>query len=101
MSSGSPPAPTSSNRATMYFLLSGEVEIRRESEDGRIRAVDRSGSGEFIGEVGIATARPRNAHVVALDDVTCLKFLASERVTFDGRKGPVEGLGTRLLPSGD
>ena len=62
----------------MYFLLSGQVEIRREGEDGRVRVVDRSGPGEFIGEEGIATGRPRNAHVVALDDVTCLTFLASE-----------------------
>ena len=35
---------------TMYFLLSGQVEIRREGEDGRVRVVDRSGPGEFIGE---------------------------------------------------
>ena len=49
----------------MYFLLSGHVEIRREGEDGRVRVVDRSGPGEFIGEAGIATGRPRNAHVVA------------------------------------
>jgi hypothetical protein len=85
----------------MYFLLSGEVEIRREGDDGRVRVVDRSGPGEFIGEVGIATGRPRNAHVVALDDVTCLTFLASERVAFDGRTARAEDVGTRLLPSGD
>ena len=63
---------------TMYFLLSGQVEIRREGEDGRVRVVDRSGPGEFIGEEGIATGRPRNAHVVAVDDVTSLTFLAAE-----------------------
>ena len=62
----------------MHFLLSGNVEIRREGEDGRVRVVDRSGPGEFIGEVGIATGRPRNAHVVAVDDVTSLTFLAAE-----------------------
>jgi LmbE family N-acetylglucosaminyl deacetylase len=62
---------------TMYFLLSGHVEIRREAEDGQVRLVDRSGPGEFIGEQGIATGRPRNAHVVAVDDVTSLTFLAS------------------------
>jgi LmbE family N-acetylglucosaminyl deacetylase len=86
---------------TMYFLLSGEVEIRREGHDGVVRVVDRSGPGEFIGEQGIATGRPRNAHVVALDDVTSLTFLASDRVPFDGRGEPTELVGTRLLPSGD
>ena len=86
---------------TMYFLLSGHVEIRREGEDGRVRVVDQSGPGEFIGEQGIATGRPRNAHVVAVDDVTSLTFLASDRVPFDGRGRPHELVGTRLLPSGD
>ena len=85
----------------VYFLLSGEVEIRREGEDGRVSVVDRSGPGEFIGEVGIATGRPRNAHVVAVDDVTCLTFLASERVAFDARGAQTEGLATRVLPSGE
>jgi LmbE family N-acetylglucosaminyl deacetylase len=86
---------------TMYFLLSGRVEIRREDEDGRVRVVDRSGPGEFIGEVGIATGQPRNAHVVAVDDVTSLTFLAAETVPMDGRGEPAPLLRTRSLPSGD
>ena len=86
---------------TVYFLLSGQVEVRREGQDGRVRAVDRSGPGEFIGEVGVATGRPRNAHVVALDDVTCLRFLAADRVAFDERLTPGEEPRTRLLASGD
>jgi hypothetical protein len=69
----------------MYFLLSGHVEIRREGGDGQVRVVDRAGPGEFIGEEGIATGQPRNAHVVAVDDVTCLTFLAPEAVPQDGR----------------
>ena len=85
----------------MYFLLSGQVEIRREGEDGRVRVVDRSGPGEFIGEVGIATGRPRNAHVVALDDVTSLTFLASEPLPIDARGEQAQLLRTRSLPSGD
>ena len=86
---------------TMYFLLSGQVEIRREGDDGRLRVVDRSGPGEFIGEAGIASGLPRNAHVVALDDVTSLTFLAADHVTVDGRTEPAQPLGTRSLPSGD
>jgi LmbE family N-acetylglucosaminyl deacetylase len=83
---------------TMYFLLSGQVEIRREGEDGQVRVVDRSGPGEFIGEQGIATGRPRNAHVVAVDDVTSLTFSSSSSVDEDA---PVDPAATRLLPSGD
>jgi LmbE family N-acetylglucosaminyl deacetylase len=85
----------------MHFLLSGQVEIRREGADGRVRAVDRSGPGEFIGEEGIATGRPRNAHVVALDDVTSLTFLAAEPLSVDAPQDPGLPLRTRTLPSGD
>jgi LmbE family N-acetylglucosaminyl deacetylase len=84
---------------TMYFLLSGHVEIRREGEDGHVGVVDRSGPGEFIGEVGIATGQPRNAHVVAVDDVTSLTFFASEPIPIDGRGQQAQLL--RTLPSGD
>ena len=86
---------------TMYFLLSGHVEIRREGDDGRVRVVDRSGPGEFIGEQGIATRQPRNAHVVAVDDVTTLTFSAAEHVPVDGSAEQAELLVTRSLPSGD
>ncbi|MFL6177193.1 MAG: PIG-L family deacetylase, partial [Ornithinibacter sp.] len=84
----------------MYFLLSGQVEIRRESADGRVVVVDRSGPGEFLGETGIATGRPRNAHVVAVDDVTSLTFLAAPD-SFGGRGDQVQPSLTRSLPSGD
>jgi len=86
---------------TMYFLLSGQVEIRREGEDGRVQVVDRSGPGEFIGEAGIATGLPRNAHVVAVDDVTSLTFSASEPGPVGGRGEQAQRLRTRSLPSGD
>lgn len=86
---------------TMLFLLAGNVEIRREGDDGRVRVVDRSGPGEFIGEQGIATGQPRNAHVVAVDDVTTLTFSASEPLPIDGRGAAAQLLRTRSLPSGD
>ena len=85
----------------MYFLLSGEVEIRREGEDGHVRVVDRSGPGEFLGEAGIATGKPRNAHVVAVEDVTSLTFLASPPVPMDGRGAQAVISQHRLLASGD
>ncbi len=85
----------------MHFLLSGHVEIRREGADGRVRLVDRSGPGEFIGEQGIATGQPRNAHVVAVEDVTSLTFLASKPVSVDGRGEQSALVRTRSLPSGD
>jgi LmbE family N-acetylglucosaminyl deacetylase len=66
-----------------------------------VRVVDGSGPGEFIGETGIATGRPRNAHVVAVDDVTSLTFFASEPDSVDGPEERARLLRTRSLPSGD
>nr|CAA9330043.1 MAG: hypothetical protein AVDCRST_MAG46-1366 [uncultured Nocardioidaceae bacterium] len=83
---------------SMYFLLSGRVEIRREADDGGVHVIDRSGPGEFIGEVGIATGQPRNAHVVAVDDVTSLTFMRDEAVVVDARGNETASTATGLVP---
>ena len=85
----------------MYFLLSGHVEIRCEEEDGLVRLIGRAGPGEFIGEQGIATGLPRNAHVVAVDDVTTLTFSATEPLSVREPGAPSQAPRTRSLPSGD
>ena len=86
---------------SMLFLLSGLVEIRHEEKDGRMRVVDQSGPGEFVGEQGIASGSPRNAHAVALDDVTSLTFLPAKTRADDGRGEPARRVQSRTLPSGD
>jgi hypothetical protein len=87
--------------ATMYLILSGNVEIRREDENGDVRLVNVLGAGQFVGEEGIATGSPRNAHVVAADDVTTLTFSTSSPIGVDGPGAHVELLHTRSVPSGD
>src|SRR4051794_914651 len=86
---------------TMYLILSGRVEIRREDEAGDVRLVNVLGPGQFVGEEGIATGLPRNAHVVAADDVTTLTFSTSAPIAAD--EAPVQGQlpQIRTLPSGD
>jgi LmbE family N-acetylglucosaminyl deacetylase len=69
----------------LYLLLSGSVDILREDEAGTIRHVDTDGPGAFLGEAGLATGQPRNAHVVAADNVTCLEFSAGAPTAFAGR----------------
>lgn len=86
---------------TMYLILSGDVEIRREDADGEVRLVAVSRAGQFVGEEGIATGRPRNAHVVAADDVTTLTFSASAPITVDDSPAEAQLLTTRSLPTGD
>jgi len=86
---------------TMYLLLSGRVEIRREDGEGVLRVVDESRAGQFVGEEGVASGRPRNAHVVAVEDVTTLTFSppgAFVGMTDSGEAGPDR---LRTLPSGD
>jgi len=86
---------------TMYLILSGQVEIRREDSDGDVRPVNVLRAGQFVGEEGIATGRPRNAHVVATDDVTTLTFSTSAPITVDESRVQAPLPHTRSLPTGD
>jgi LmbE family N-acetylglucosaminyl deacetylase len=86
---------------TMYLILSGQVEIRREDVDGDVRPVNVLRAGQFVGEEGIATGRARNAHVVATDDVTTLTFSTSAPITVDESRVQAQLLHTRSLPTGD
>jgi LmbE family N-acetylglucosaminyl deacetylase len=90
---------------TMYLILSGEVEIRREDAAGEVSLVHVATAGQFVGEAGIATGRPRNAHAVAADDVTTLTFSASAPLAVtdpaDLSAGGAPFLETRSLPTGD
>jgi molybdenum cofactor sulfurtransferase len=58
----------------LFCILSGTVDIVVEGEDGGMHRQASAGAGSFVGEAGLATGRPRNAHVIAGDDVTCLVF---------------------------
>jgi CRP-like cAMP-binding protein len=70
---------------SLYLLLSGQVEVVREDAQGTTHSLARLGPGEFFGERGLADARPRNAHVVAAEDVTCLVFSPAPPTTYAGR----------------
>jgi LmbE family N-acetylglucosaminyl deacetylase len=69
----------------LFCILSGTVDFLIESEDGSTYHRDSTGVGDFFGEVGIATGRPRNANVVARDAVTCLVFAREEPSLAAGR----------------
>jgi len=86
---------------TMYLILSGQVEIRREDADGDVRPVNVLRAGQFVGEEGIATGRARNAHVVAIDDVTTLTFSTSAPIGVAESQVQAQLQHTRRLPTGD
>ncbi len=69
----------------LYLILSGQVDVFEEDEAGSVRLLASRGPGEFVGELGVAYDHPRNAHVVAKDNVTCLVFSPGEPTAFAGR----------------
>jgi LmbE family N-acetylglucosaminyl deacetylase len=69
----------------LYMILSGQVDVFEEDEDGTVRLLASRGPGEFVGELGVAYDHPRNAHVVAKDNVTCFVFSPGEPTAFAGR----------------
>jgi LmbE family N-acetylglucosaminyl deacetylase len=56
----------------LFCLLSGSADVVVERDDGSMHWRDSIGVGGFAGEDGLATGRPRNAHVIARESVTCL-----------------------------
>jgi LmbE family N-acetylglucosaminyl deacetylase len=69
----------------LYLILSGHAHAVEEQADGTLKTVRELSAGSFFGEQGLALQQPRNAHVVAYDDVTCLVMSMSEAITFGGR----------------
>jgi LmbE family N-acetylglucosaminyl deacetylase len=70
--------------ASLYLILSGNVDIFVEDNNGSEYVVTR-GPGVFLGEDGLAFGKPRNAHVIAATNVTCLVFSPGEPTNFAGR----------------
>jgi LmbE family N-acetylglucosaminyl deacetylase len=70
---------------TLYLILSGDAEAVRENDDGATEILGRLEPGQFFGEMGIALRQPRNAHVIARTNLTCLAFSPAEPERFLGR----------------
>lgn len=70
---------------SLYLILSGEVDVIREHADGTLETLARLGPGAFFGEEELAWKKPHNAHVMAVENVTCLVFSPSAPMAFLGR----------------
>ena len=58
----------------MYVLRDGEVEIQRESSEGKSVPIVRLGPGETFGEMTLVELQPRSATVVATKAVKTLSL---------------------------
>jgi hypothetical protein len=74
---------------SLYMVLSGQADVVRETPAGSLNSLAVLGPGDFFGEEGLAYQRPRNAHVIAREGVTCLVFAPGAPTAFAGRR--VEG----------
>jgi hypothetical protein len=72
---------------SLYLIVSGEVQVAEERAPGDLHVLRRLGPGEFFGELALVYQKPRSAHVIALDAVTCMVFSPAAPTLFTGR-GP-------------
>ena len=70
---------------SLYLILSGSADVIREGVDDTQQFLARLSPGAFFGEEGLAYRKPRNAHVVAAENVTCLVFSPEAPTAFLGR----------------
>jgi LmbE family N-acetylglucosaminyl deacetylase len=79
--------------SSLYLVLTGQVDVVREEDDGAQQWLARLGPGEFFGELAIAHGGARTANVVAVDAVTCLVLSPSAPTAFAGRGTDARYLG--------
>jgi len=58
----------------LYFVQSGEVEVRSRGAGGESKAVATMGAGEYFGEIGVLTGGERIADVVAVAPTQLLRL---------------------------
>jgi LmbE family N-acetylglucosaminyl deacetylase len=69
----------------LYLILSGRAQAIVEDADGTQQVVNEMGPGQFFGERAIALGIRRAAHVVAVENTTCLAFSSESPFAFLGR----------------
>ena len=69
----------------LFVILSGSVDVMRETQTGELSHLDELNAGQFFGEMGVATHKTRNAYVIAKHATTCLVFSYQKPEMFEGR----------------
>lgn len=65
---------------TCYFIVRGEVEVRKRMRDGRLRTITTLRGDQMFGHVSLIDAGPRSASCVATRGTRCLLL---DRADFD------------------
>jgi hypothetical protein len=66
----------------LYFVQSGEVEVRLRGADGTETPVATIGAGDYFGEIGVLTGGARLADVVALEPTELLRLSKADYERF-------------------
>lgn len=81
----------------LYVLLQGQVEVRVATSEGEDRRVAVLEAPSFFGEMALMTGAPREATVIALTDVECLRVDKDDfRTVLGGRPELVNEISTIL-----
>jgi CRP-like cAMP-binding protein len=59
---------------SLFIILSGEVKVVTQDEDGNEIALNKVGAGEIIGEMSLLDHEPRSAGIVALEKTITLEL---------------------------
>jgi CRP-like cAMP-binding protein len=57
---------------SLFYIVNGRIEIKKESVDGRQTVLARFNKGASVGEMSLIEESPRSATAIALDDVEIL-----------------------------
>ncbi|MBF0291254.1 MAG: cyclic nucleotide-binding domain-containing protein [Nitrospinae bacterium] len=57
---------------SLFYIINGRIEIKKESVDGRQAILARFGKGSSVGEMSLVEDSPRSATATAIEDVEIL-----------------------------
>jgi hypothetical protein len=66
----------------LYFIQTGEVEVRLRAADGESTPMATLGAGDYFGEIGVLTGGARLADVVALEPTELLRLSKADYERF-------------------
>lgn len=79
---------------SLYYLINGRIEIKKESVDGRQAVLARFGKGSSVGEMSLVEDSPRSATATAIEDV---EILILTRAGFETLLATHPQIGVKIL----